>query len=252
MCSVSSDTQEILHTSNVLIVVPAKNEEMSVGAVLSDLAQYGFKAVLVSDGSTDRTVLIGKQHRVPVLELPINLGVGGALQTGFKYAVDNGYLAVVQVDADGQHLPEELEKLIQHANNSSSHLVIGSRFRGPINGYRVTKIRRFGMILLSMSATRAAQTSITDATSGFRLIREPLLSEFSRHFATNYLGDTYESIVSAGKARYRVSEIEVKMSLRTNGVSSAGFFSALGFAVKGLFVAALGLHRRLKSLIDIN
>jgi glycosyltransferase involved in cell wall biosynthesis len=242
----------VIDQSDVLIIVPAFNEAASIGDVISELKLQSYDILVVSDGSTDATARIARENGARVLDLPINLGVGGALQTGFKYAVDNGYLAVVQVDADGQHLPEELEKLIQHANNSSSHLVIGSRFRGPINGYRVTKIRRFGMILLSMSATRAAQTSITDATSGFRLIREPLLSEFSRHFATNYLGDTYESIVSAGKARYRVSEIEVKMSLRTNGVSSAGFFSALGFAVKGLFVAALGLHRRLKSLVDIN
>lgn len=231
--------------ADVLVMVPALNEEESVGVVLGSLLRHRFDVLLVSDGSTDGTARIGRQAGVPVLELPINLGVGGALRAAFKYAHRNGYRAVVQVDADGQHPPEEIENLIAAANETGAHMVIGSRFIGDGSPMKVSGIRRIAMRVLAGSASAAANNRITDSTSGFRLIRQPLLEQFSLQFANNYLGDTYESVVSAGRAGYRVVEIPAGLRERTHGESSASTGSAVRFTLKGLGVAMLGFHKRL-------
>jgi len=127
-------------------------------------------------------------------------------------------------------------------------MVIGSRFKGTSNDYSVTIIRRIAVKSLSKSASRAAQTTITDAIFGFRLIQQPLLGQFAETFANNYLGDTYEAIIAAGKANYKITEIEAKLHHWANGTSSAGFGAAFGFTLKGFGVAFLGLHKRLTPL----
>jgi glycosyltransferase involved in cell wall biosynthesis len=235
----------MLDKNNVLIVVPAYNEEESVAAVLNNLKDEGFSVVLVSDGSRDRTAQIGRLIGVTVLELPINLGVGGALRAGFRFAVRHGYGAVVQVDADGQHPAEEIMNLVHAANNTGAHMVIGSRFITDERSMRVSGVRRIAMLILSRSASAAANSRITDSTSGFRLIRSPLLNEFAHQFANNYLGDTYESVISAGRGDYKVIEIPARLRDREHGYSSASSGSAFRFTLKGLGVAFLGLHKRL-------
>lgn len=234
-----------LDKSNVLVLVPALNEQESVGTVISSLKTCGYRVILISDGSTDGTADIGRSHGVPVLDLPINLGVGGALRAGFKYACRNGYQAVVQVDADGQHPEDEISNLIRAANNTGAHMVIGSRFIGDGSPMKVTGIRRLAMWVLARSASGAAKGRITDSTSGFRLIREPLLEQFSMKFANNYLGDTYESVISAGRAGYRVVEIPAGLRERENGESTASTGSAVLFTIKGLGVWMLGFHKKI-------
>ena len=234
-----------LDKSNVLVMVPALNEQESVGSVLSSLRNHGYRTVLISDGSTDGTADIGRSFGVPVLELPINLGVGGALRAGFKYACRNGFEAVVQVDADGQHPADEIENLIAAANSGDAHMVIGSRFIGDGSSMKVSGIRRMAMSVLARSASAAAGGPVSDSTSGFRLIRQPLLGQFSVQFANNYLGDTYESVVSAGRSGYRVVEIPAGLRDRTHGESSASTGSAVRFTLKGLGVWMLGFHKKL-------
>ena len=234
-----------LDKSNVLVMVPAFNEEESVRAVLESLRAHGYRAVLISDGSSDATAQIGRSTGIDVLELPINLGVGGALRAGFRYARRRSFAAVVQVDADGQHPVEEIANLIDAANSTDAHMVIGSRFVGDASRMRVSGVRRIAMWVLARSASAAADTEITDSTSGFRLIREPLLGQFASQFANNYLGDTYESVVSAGRAGYRVTEIPAGLLERRNGESTASTGSAVRFTLKGLGVAMLGFHKRL-------
>jgi glycosyltransferase involved in cell wall biosynthesis len=234
-----------LDKSNVLIMVPAFNEQESVGDVLQGLKSNGFHVLLISDGSTDTTARIGRNAGVPVLELPINLGVGGALRAGFKYACKQNFEAVIQVDADGQHPTDQIVKLISAANDSDAHMVIGSRFLSDDTTMKVSGVRRIAMWVLARSASAAANRSITDSTSGFRLIRKPLLDQFSVHFANNYLGDTYESVVSAGRAGYTVVEIPADLRERQHGVSTASTGSAVKFTLKGLGVALLGFHKKL-------
>ena len=235
----------MLLKSDVLVIVPALNEEESVGRVLVNLQNSNFHALLISDGSLDQTANIGRRLSVKVLELPINLGVGGALRAGFKFAERHGYKAVVQIDADGQHPIDEIENLIQAANEHSAHMVIGSRFLMDEMTMKVSRMRRIAMRVLSRSATSATGTKITDSTSGFRLIQQPLLGQFAQQFANNYLGDTYEAVISAGRGNYKVIEIPARLTPREHGESTASTGSAVRFTLKGLGVATLGLHKRL-------
>ena len=226
-------------------MVPAFNEQDSVGAVLDDLSASGFHTLLISDGSSDTTAEIGRDKGIPVLELPINLGVGGALRAGFKYACRYGFDAVIQVDADGQHPVDQVIRLITAADESDAHMVVGSRFLADGTTMHVSGVRRIAMWVLARSASAATNREITDSTSGFRLIRQPLLEQFSIHFANNYLGDTYESIVSAGRSGYTVIEIPANLRDREHGVSTASTGSAVKFTLKGLGVALLGFHKKL-------
>lgn len=235
----------MINRDNLLILVPALNEEKSVGRVLDTLIGHGFETLLISDGSTDRTAEIGRAKGIRVLDLPINLGVGGALRAGFKFADRKGFEAIIQIDADGQHPIEEIENLIEAANLTAAQMVIGSRFLAEGSTFEVNPIRRIAMHLLSRSATKAAKTKITDSTSGFRLIRQPLLRQFSFDFANNYLGDTYESVVSAGRGKYQIVEIPAALRPREIGHSTASFGSAFRFTIKGLGVAILRMHRKL-------
>jgi glycosyltransferase involved in cell wall biosynthesis len=237
-----------LNKSNVLVLVPAFNEQASVGSVIRNLRNHQFNVLLISDGSTDATASIAWASGSKVLELPINLGVGGALRAGFKYAHRNGFQAVVQVDADGQHPVAEIENLIQAANNSDAHMVIGSRFKDDAGKMEVSGFRRIVMKVLSRTASAAANEKISDSTSGFRVIRQPLLAEFSRQFANNYLGDTYEAVIAAGRAGYRVQEIPAGLLPRENGESTATTGAAIRFTLKALGVALLGIYKKLTPL----
>jgi glycosyltransferase involved in cell wall biosynthesis len=235
----------VISRSNLLVLVPAWNEERSIGEVIHELVAHGFVPLVISDGSTDRTAEVARANGARVLELAINMGVGGALRAGFRTAVFEGYEAVVQVDADGQHPANDIEDLIIAANDSGAHFVLGSRFTSSGTSMSVGFVRRRVMRVLAGSATRATGVSITDATSGFRLIRGELLQSFSRYFPANYLGDTYEALVSAGRAGYRVIEVPAALRARTSGQSSASVFASIRFTFKGLAVAMLHLHQRI-------
>jgi glycosyltransferase involved in cell wall biosynthesis len=235
----------MIDKASVLILVPALNEQDSVLKVLEELKLHSYETLLISDGSTDGTALVGRAFGVRVLELPINLGVGGALRAGFMFASKHGYQAVVQIDADGQHPVDEIKNLIQAANEHSAHMVIGSRFLMDEMTMEVSRMRRLAMRVLSRSATSATGTKITDSTSGFRLIQQPLLGQFAQQFANNYLGDTYESVISAGRGNYKVLEIAAGLMPREHGESTASTGSAVRFTLKGLGVATLRLHKRL-------
>lgn len=238
-----------LSKDNVLVIVPAYNEQESIKAVLADLLENQYRVLVVDDGSEDQTRLIAQKMGVDVLTLPFNLGVGGALRAGFKFAVRHKYLAAVQIDADGQHDISQIVDLINHANESGAHLVLGSRFQRADESMSVPIIRRQVMRLLSTLASRATGTLITDATSGFRLIQEPLLSEFSKVFPIYYLGDTYEALMSAGKAGFTVREIPTIIVNRTHGTSSASTLQSIKFIFKSVVVAGLGIHARINNLV---
>ena len=233
--------------TRTLVVIPALNEERSIASVIEGLRGINLDVLVVDDGSTDNTRNISIENGATVLSLPFNLGVGGALRTGFKYAVLHGYDSVVQVDADGQHLPREISKLMHAADQSHADLVIGSRFLNSDTSQQmsVSRMRQLGMKLLAIVASRATGTRLTDTTSGFRVIKSPLLIEFSRRFPTNYLGDTFEAVVAAGRAGYEVSEVAVEMKDREFGVSSASLSQAVTFFCKAFLVAALRLQPRI-------
>ena len=234
-----------LSKDNVLVIVPAFNEQESISAVLRTLLDNKYQVLVVDDGSLDNTRSIAQEAGVDVLTLPFNLGVGGALRAGFKFAVRHQYRAVVQVDADGQHDASQIVNLIDSANEFGAHLVLGSRFQRSVESMTVPVVRRQVMRLLSALASRATGTTITDATSGFRIIQDPLLSEFAKAFPSYYLGDTYEALMSAGKAGYVVKEIPTVIVNRTHGESSASTLQSIKFIFKSVVVAGLGIHARI-------
>lgn len=243
-----SGTEQLVTTTYTLVVVPAFNEESSLASVIAEIRSCGYEVLVINDGSTDNTVDVARMSGARILDLPINLGVGGALRAGFKYACERNFQAVVQVDADGQHPADEIVHLLDEANASGAHLVIGSRFLSADTSMKVGRVRRFVMRLLARSATKATQSPITDATSGFRIIQQPLLTEFSRTFAVNYLGDTYEALIAAGRAGYMVREIPAALKPRLNGESTASLLQAVTFTLKGLAVTALHIHPRIRTL----
>ena len=238
----------MLHASEVLVVVPAFNEVKSIGQVVNQVVTFGFQTLVVDDGSIDQTADVALQHGAHVVSLPLNSGVGGALRCGFRYAVEYGFAAVIQCDADGQHLPNHLIDLVDAANRTNAHMMIGSRFGSENTTHDPTLLRRFAMSVLSKVAQHATKHKITDSTSGFRLIRQPLLGELAVQLPAYYLGDTFETVVVAGRAGYHIEEIGVAMAPREFGNSSSGDVRSILLIGKVLTTVLLGLHFRLRRL----
>ncbi len=232
--------------NDVLVLIPAFNEEASIGNVILDVLKNGYQLLVISDGSSDRTVSIAQSFGVPVLQFSSNLGVGAALRAGFRYANNFGFHYVVQVDADGQHDASQISNLVDKASSGNFHLVIGSRFRSLDTSMKVSPIRRLAMWTLAKFASRAAGTRITDASSGFRCIAQPLLGEFSRNFPSSYLGDTYEALISAGHGGYRITEVPASMSARQAGTSSASQIRAFGLTIRAVLVGVLHFHVKIR------
>ena len=233
-----------------LVLIPALNEEATIREVVLEVMDHGFDVVVINDGSGDKTAEFARAAGATVLNLRVNLGVGGALRCGFRYAVNNGYRSVVQCDADGQHPISHIQKLIDVSNQTSSHLVIGSRFRYEEILMTVPRHRRFAMWLLGVIASRACQTKITDSTSGFRLISEPLLSQFAKNFPSHFLGDTFEANVVAGRSGYKVKEVAAPMSNRKAGVSSMGSGRSIILIARSILVVLFNLHFNIAQLAD--
>lgn len=236
-----------MNIERLLIVVPALNECESISEVVRDLRALALDVLVVDDGSSDDTAERAETEGARVLRLPINLGVGGALRAGFRYAVDHGYSSVVQVDADGQHPAHQIQDLIEAARRHEAHLVIGSRYLSSDATLAPSSSRRLAMKLLGALVSRASGCRITDSTSGFRIIREPLLSEFSREFPAYYLGDTYEATILAARAGFRIAEIPAALSIRKHGTSSSGRINSLSLLAKVLAVTLLRLNPPLRT-----
>ena len=152
----------VLQVSDVLVVIPAFNEVESIDQVVDQVVTFGFQTLVVDDGSIDQTADVARQYGAHVVSLTLNSGVGGALRCGFRYAVENGFAAVIQCDADGQHLPNHLIDLVDAANSTNAHMMIGSRFGSENTTHNPTLLRRFAMSVLSKVAQRATKNKITD------------------------------------------------------------------------------------------
>ncbi len=226
-----------------LMIVPALNEQDSVGAVVHDLrsAMPGVHVLVVDDGSSDHTGERARDAGAVVLTLPYNLGVGGAMRAGFKYALRHGYDAAVQVDADGQHDAGAVLTLLQGL--AQADIVIGARFAGA-GDYAARGPRRWAMRLLSRALSRAVGTTLTDATSGFRACNTRAMTLFARHYPVEYLGDTVEALLIAGRSGLRVMQVPVVMHERTTGRRSAGAFKATVYLGRAVLALSLGRIRR--------
>lgn len=231
--------------TRLLIVIPAWNEEAVLGDVLEAVKaeKPSFADILVvSDGSVDATASIARAAGVAVLDLPLNLGVGGAMRAGFQYARRSGYQYACQLDADGQHDPGEIETLIDTASREGADVVIGSRFAGKGN-YEARGPRKWAMNLFSFILSRVCHTRLSDTTSGFKLYGPRALSLFARNYPAEYLGDTIGALVIAARSHLVVREVGVQMHPRAGGEPSHNPIKSALFLVRATLALVVSLSR---------
>jgi glycosyltransferase involved in cell wall biosynthesis len=230
----------MIEPSQVLVVVPAFREADCIGAVVSDVHAAGYRCLVVDDGSPDDTARLAAEAGATVVVLPINLGVGGALRTGFRYARDHCYEVAVQVDADGQHLPDRIPALLDELERLDVDMVIGSRFAAGGEYPGTSTFRRMNMRLLARVIGRVGGQRLTDPTSGFRAIRRPLLDAVAHDFPHHYLGDTFEVLYVARRRGYRIGEIPITMRARQGGRPSADLLASARAMVRAVTVLLTG------------
>ncbi len=215
----------------VLVIIPAYNEERNIANVLDGMAQseHQYDVLVVDDGSTDSTYEIcSGRENVAVIRLPSNLGIGGARQTGFKYALANNYDAVIQIDGDGQHKPEYIGRMLDSLR-AGNNICIGSRFIN-FQGFQSSFMRRVGIALLHNLIKMITGNSITDPTSGFRACDREAIKLFAAEYPQDY--PEPESIVTASKNNLAICELPVTMQERGCGKSSISSLASVYFMTK--------------------
>ena len=228
----------------LLVVIPAWNEQESIADVVAEVRRTlpAADILVVNDGSTDLTSDVAAASGATVLDLPINLGVGGAMRAGYSYAFRRGYARAVQLDADGQHDPASVTVLLETLERERADIVIGARFAG-VGGYTVRGPRRWSMRLLSVVLSRVARTHLTDTTSGFKVCGRSAIRLFASNYPAEYLGDTIESLVIASRAGLVVRQVGVGMRPRAGGRPSQGPLMSAVFLVRAVLALVVALSR---------
>lgn len=211
--------------SKILIIIPAFNEEESILKVYDTIQKYNdchdlqYDVIVINDGSTDNTKTICVNNNIPFVSLVHNLGIGGAVQTGYKYAFENNYDIAIQFDGDGQHDIEYVVKIINPILENRADFVIGSRFIDKSESeFQTSFARRVGIKVISTVIKMITRKKVLDTTSGFRAVNKPIIEEFALRYPTEYP----ESITTAEliKKGYSYEEVPVQMFEREGGVSS--------------------------------
>lgn len=202
-----------------LIIIPAYNESENIVKTVNAIKENakGFDYVIINDCSTDKTRDICEENHFNIINLPINLGIGGAVQTGYRYAYEEGYDIAVQVDGDGQHDPHFLNRMVEYLENSGSDMVIGSRFINK-EGFQSSGARRIGIKYFTILIQALTGKKITDPTSGLRMVNRGIIEIFAYDYPKDY--PEPESVVTVLRRRKKVEEIPVIMKAREGGVSS--------------------------------
>ena len=229
---------------NLLIAIPALNESESIHNVIREIHEFIPQAtvLVVDDGSTDDTAKIAKQSGAQVISLPFNLGVGGALRVAFRYATENRFSHVMQIDADGQHLPSEARQLLDSATDDC--VVVGSRFLNGEKNYRASFSRRFAMIVLAKITALICRTPLTDVTSGFRIASGNAIRIFAREYPRDYLGDTVESLIIAHRFGISIREVSVSMKKREHGTPSQNLIKSTWYLIRALLMITLAVFKK--------
>ena len=224
-------------------IVPAFNEEGNIGRVIDELRTFdpGLDIVVVSDGSSDRTAAVAAEHGAHVISLPFNLGIGGAVQTGFRYAWEGCYDLAVRVDGDGQHDPAQLGGVVGPVLAGEADIVVGSRFTGD-SAYRSSAPRRVGIRVLAWVVSAIARQRVTDTTSGFQALNRKAIRLFAADLPHDY--PEVEGIVMVIRHHLRLREVPVSMRAREHGRSSIGALGSVYYMAKVLLALFVGLFRR--------
>jgi glycosyltransferase involved in cell wall biosynthesis len=226
-----------------IAIVPAFNEQDAIGAVIDELAAFdpGVDVLVVDDASHDATAERARQRGARVVSLPFNLGIGGAVQTGFRYAAEHGYELAIRVDGDGQHDPAELGPLLAVVIEGQADVCVGSRFAGA-EGYRSSVTRRVGIRILARTVSLLTSQRVTDTTSGFQVLNRKAIELFAADYPHDY--PEVEAAVMAHKHRLRLAEVPVRMRERATGRSSIRGAGTVYYMAKVMLAIVIGSLRR--------
>lgn len=226
-----------------LIIIPAFNEEGNLEKTIKDIKDNapGFDYVIINDCSTDKTLEMCRRHGFSYLNLPVNLGIGGAVQTGYRYAYYHGYDIAVQFDGDGQHSASHLEDMVTTLIDTESDMVIGSRFIEK-EGFQSSGLRRIGIKYFTGLIKLLTGKKITDPTSGMRMVNKKLLEKFTDEYPKDY--PEPESVVTILSEKYKVTEIPVVMNEREEGVSSISLKKSVYYMIKVSFAILIARMKK--------
>jgi glycosyltransferase involved in cell wall biosynthesis len=227
----------------IVAIVPAFNEEANIASVINDLRQHqpAIKIVVINDCSEDATGDIVRRLNETVINLVINLGIGGAVQTGLKYARDNDYDIAIQFDGDGQHMAAEIEKIVRPVIDGEADVVIGSRFLGG-GGFKSNIPRRIGIGVFRWVNSILVRNTITDNTSGFRAYNKSAIEFLAQYYPQDY--PEPEAVVELYRNRFRIREVAVAMKEREGGRSSIKVFGSVYYMVKVLMASLIAFSRK--------
>ena len=232
-----------------IAIVPAFNEEESIARVIDEIRAFDpdFEIVVVDDGSTDRTSAVAAQRGAHVVRLPFNLGIGGAVQTGFRYAFEQDFRLAVRLDGDGQHDASQLGVLLGPVLADEADILVGSRFATD-GGYRSSRSRRFGITILARTVSMLVGRRITDPTSGFQALNRRGIALFAADYPHDY--PEVEATLMVHRHRLRLAEVPVEMRERAGGQSSIGALASVYYMVKVLLALFIGLFRRYSTELE--
>lgn len=215
----------------VLVIIPAYNESHNIEDTLQSLLEEEIEVdyLVINDCSKDNTLDILKKLNSRYVDLPINLGIGGGMQTGYKYAFRNGYDIAIQMDGDGQHIPAYIKDLIDPIINDEADLVVGSRFLNKV-GFQSSRMRRLGINFLSGLIHICCGVKVKDVTSGFRAANRKVIELFSGNYAQDY--PEPESLVTCAVSGIRILEVPVVMKERSGGKSSITYLKSIYYMIK--------------------
>ncbi len=228
-----------------LAIIPAYNEVEAIGATVQEVRRSapGFDVVVIDDGSADATASAAAAAGARVLRVPFNLGIGGAMQAGYLFALENGYDVAVQVDGDGQHDPRHIHELLRRLRDDPElHMVTGSRFLADdTDGFRSSVTRRIGIRLFARIVSLITRQPVTDPTSGFRMTNRRGIELFARNYPHDY--PEVEAILLMHAHRLKSCEVPVRMRPRTTGTSAISHTQSVYYMIKVLLAIFIGLFR---------
>jgi glycosyltransferase involved in cell wall biosynthesis len=233
----------------LVAIVPAWNEAEVIGIVVGEIKRVrsDIEVVVVDDASQDDTAEVAEEHGATVLRLPFNVGIGGAVQTGFRYALEQGYARAVRLDGDGQHDASQIPRILAPIEEGTADLVIGSRFVDPGGTYRPPFARRMGIRVFARLVSLLCGQRVTDTTSGFVALDRAGIELFAAEYPHDY--PEVESTLVALRSGLRLAQVQVEMRERTTGASSITFLRSLYYIVKvtlALLIASLRRYPRLE------
>lgn len=233
-----------MREGRIVAIVPAFNEAGAIGDVVDAIraADAAYDVVVIDDGSRDETGVIARSRGAAVVTLPYNMGIGSTVQTGFKYALENGYETAVRLDGDGQHDPEELEKLLGPIVRGEADIVTGSRFVEGSGEYRPPLARRIGIIWFARVVSLLTRQRVTDTTSGFQALNRKGIALFADDYPNDY--PEVEATVLVFKHRLRLREVPVQMREREHGESSITFLRSVYYMLKVTLALVIAMLRK--------